>query len=97
MPPQSMYQPMVFYTEVHKRIFKKPLAFTMPFYSSNIFLKKEDCIAYLPYFVKKLIKDGLLPAEAISEDGTLSDLVQPGWAPVDITIMETVGQDVENQ
>jgi hypothetical protein len=85
----SLFQPAVFYTSYVKRFLKKPLAITQPYYSDSVFLKQEDAMVFLPYFLKRLTEKGLIPKEVIDEDGKVDEeKIQVGLAPLTLTFAE---------
>jgi hypothetical protein len=87
--PAAIYQPCVFYTQLKKRFLQKPLAISMPFYSDSVFLKEEDAVAFLPYFLKKLVEKGLVPKEVISSEGKVdTNVIEPGMATLTLAFAE---------
>ena len=87
--PSAIYQPCVFYTQVKKRFLQKPLAISMPYYSDSVFLKEEDAVAFIPYFLKRLVEKGLVPKEVIGPSGEIdTSVIEPRMATLTLAFAE---------
>ena len=65
--------------------------FVYPFYSKEIFMSQQEATNFLPLFIKRLIKEEKIPANAIKEDRSVDEeVVKLGVAPLMITILEEV-------
>jgi len=87
--PTNLVQPVIFYTQLIKRFLRKPLSITLPFYSDSVFLREEDAVAFIPYFLKRLIEKGLIPAEAIGPNGLVDqNMIEAGTARLILAFAE---------
>jgi len=87
--PSAIHQPCIFYTKYKKRFLQKPLAISMPFYSDSVFLREDDAVAFMPYFLKSLVKKGLIPKEVISPEGEVdTNVIEPGMAVLTLAFAE---------
>jgi hypothetical protein len=87
--PASLYQPTIFYTRHIRRFLRKPMAITLPFYSDSVFLKEEDALAFIPYFLRRLVDKGLVPATVIGENGMVDEkAIEAGLANLTMAFAE---------
>jgi hypothetical protein len=67
--------------------------FIFPFYSQEIFTVKTDAINWIPYFIRKLIKEEKLPKEVLDANSILNDeLVKTAVVPLSVVFLEREGE-----
>lgn len=63
-----LYQSVVFYAqEISNGLFKKKTLFTFPFYSSEVFMKKEEAENFIPILIKRLVNDGSIDSRVLND------------------------------
>lgn len=64
-----LYQSVVFYAqEVSSGFLKKnTILYTFPFYSSEVFMKREEAENFIPILIKRLVEDGSIDKKALSD------------------------------
>lgn len=69
-----LYQPVVFYNETTRVLFKK-VSRTVPIYSNNIFFEPATATKFLSIFIRQLIERGDLPKSVVDKNGVLDNAV----------------------
>lgn len=89
----AAYQPVVFLKDndvivkfgpFRKIVEQKPFQY----YSQRVFQTKEEAIAYMPQFVKELIKKGDLPKESIANGQLDSNVVMCAMQSLELATLE---------
>ena len=86
----GLYQPALIYNRHIKVGFHtESVAFT--FTSNVVFFTKEECIGFMPYYVRKLIDAGDLPKDVLNADNSINEkLLLPSVVKLGIGEMEQV-------
>lgn len=86
--PEGLFQPIIFYNRNMKVSFhheQVPFSFS----SNTVFTTKDEAVAFLPMYIRQLIKNGDLPAEAVNEDGSVNeDIVRTAVLPLKVGALE---------
>lgn len=91
---EGFFQPSLIYRKEIKISRKKKEIVAFQFSCPTIFTTKEEATAYLPYYIRFLIKSGDLPKEVVDDNNFVNeDLLIPSLVTLNIGELKIDGKE----